>query len=164
MRHLVAASARAMMASMSERSDISPDPVDPDLICAIAAGRLEAEVVYRDATLLAFLDHRPLFPGHVLVSPVEHVASLNELDDRLTGPLLALGRRVSLAQQSALGADGSFVALNNIVIQSVPHVHLHVVPRKRRDGLRGFFWPRQRYSPGEAQRVAAALRDALTTG
>ena len=153
-----------MMTSMSERSDTSPDPVDPDLICAIAAGRLDAEVVYQDGTLVAFLDHRPLFPGHVLVSPVEHVATLNDLDDRLTGPLLALGRRVSLAQQSALGADGSFVALNNIVSQSVPHVHLHVVPRRRRDGLRGFFWPRQRYSPGQAQEVASALRAALAGG
>lgn len=152
---------RAIMTPMPERSDPPPD-AGSDIICDIAAGRLAAEVIFRDDLLIAFLDHRPVFPGHVLVNPVEHVDDLNHLDEALMGPLLALGRRVSLAQQSALAADGSFVAVNNIVSQSVPHVHLHVVPRKRRDGLRGFFWPRRRYAVGEAEQVASMLRAALT--
>ena len=152
------------MALMSERSDPTPDPTGPDVICAIVAGRLDAEVVFRDERFVAFLDHRPLFPGHVLVSPIEHVDNLNDLDEALMGPLLALARRLSLAQQAALAADGSFVALNNIVSQSVPHLHLHVVPRKRHDGLRGFFWPRGRYPAGEAERIASSLRTALADG
>ena len=156
-----APSPHAKMAIMLEPSGPTPGAAGPDIICAIATGRLEAEVVHRDDRFIAFLDHRPVFPGHVLVSPVEHIENLNDLDEELMGPLLALGRRMSLAQQAALGADGSFVALNNIVSQSVPHVHLHVVPRKRRDGLRGFFWPRRRYAPGEAAQVAASLRAAL---
>ncbi len=139
----------------------SPGPGDPDIVCAIAAGHLDAEVIHRDDAFIAFLDHRPVFPGHVLACPVAHIADLNGLDPSLLGPLLGLGQRVSLAQQSALGADGNFVALNNIVSQSVSHVHLHIIPRRRHDGLRGFFWPRQRYADGQAAEVAAALRVEL---
>ncbi|MDA8439590.1 MAG: HIT family protein [Propionibacterium sp.] len=153
---------------MAERRGAPSDPADPavatdtDVVCAIVAGHLDAEIVHRDDGFIAFLDHRPVFPGHVLVCPVAHIANLNELDTAVMGPLLALARRISLAQQTALGADGSFVALNNIVSQSVPHVHLHVVPRRRHDGLHGFLWPRQRYADGQDTEVAAALRAALT--
>ena len=153
---------------MAERRGNPSDPTDravstdADVVCAIVAGNLDAEIVHRDDGLIAFLDHRPVFPGHVLVCPIPHIANLNELDTALMGPLLALCRRISLAQQAALGAGGNFVALNNIVSQSVPHVHLHVVPRRPHDGLRGFFWPRRRYADDEGAQVAAALRAALT--
>ena len=153
---------------MAERRGAPSDPADlavatdTDVVCAIVARHIPAEIIHRDDGFIAFLDHHPVFPGHVLVCPIAHIANLNDLDTTLMGPLLALARRISLAQQAALGADGSFVALNNIVSQSVPHVHLHVVPRHRHDGLRGFFWPRQRYAAGQATEVAAALRAALT--
>ena len=140
----------------------SESPRDLDVVCAIVAGHLPAEVIHRDDRFIAFLDHRPVFPGHVLVCPSAHVPTFDEIDETLLGPLLALGRRVSLAQRSALGADGNFVALNNVVSQSVPHVHVHVVPRRRHDGLRGFFWPRQSYGEGQAAQVADALREALS--
>lgn len=134
------------------------------VVCRIVSGDLEAQVVFRDETLVAFLDHRPVFPGHVLVCPVEHVPDLNHLDTALMQPLMAMAQRVSLAQQQVLEASGSFVALNNIVSQSVPHVHVHVVPRRFKDGLRGFFWPRTRYAPGQDAEVAALLRGALAPG
>lgn len=112
---------------------------------------------------MAFLDNRPVFDGHTLVVPRQHFAVLAETPDYLLGPLLEAGRRVAAAQASALGAQGSFFALNEVVSQSVPHVHLHVVPRRFGDGLRGFLWPRHSYSSDEvAAKMAARLRAAIT--
>jgi histidine triad (HIT) family protein len=119
-------------------------------------------MVLDEPSFLAFLDHRPLFPGHTLVVPRLHYATLAELPGPLVGPLLETGRRVAAAVRAGLGADGVFLALNEVVSQSVPHVHLHVVPRRRKDGLRGFFWPRGRYHDADhAESVAAAIRQAL---
>jgi histidine triad (HIT) family protein len=130
--------------------------------CAIAAGRTPAALVQGDARHVAFLDHRPLFPGHVLVIPRAHVETLVELPSDAVGPLFGAARRIAAALERGLGAQGSFVAVNNRVSQSVPHLHVHVVPRTKGDGLRGFFWPRAKYaSEAEMQRVAAAIRDAL---
>jgi histidine triad (HIT) family protein len=119
-------------------------------------------MVLDEREVAAFLDARPLFPGHTLVVPRRHIELLPDLPSDLLGPLFAAVQRVALAVVEALGADGSFVANNNRVSQSVPHLHVHVVPRRRGDGLRGFFWPRQRYaSDADAAAVATRLRAAL---
>lgn len=111
---------------------------------------------------MAFLDHRPLFPGHLLVIPIAHVPTLPELPAELVGPFFERVRRLTGAVERGTGARGSFVAMNNRISQSVPHLHVHVVPRNPKDGLRGFFWPRTRYpDQAAAQRVAAAIRAAL---
>jgi histidine triad (HIT) family protein len=129
--------------------------------CAIVAGEEDADVVYRDAVTVAFLDRRPLFPGHVLVVPTGHVDTLIDLDLDDVGPFFTVVQRVAAAMPVALGAQGTFVAMNNVVSQSVRHLHVHVVPRTKGDGLRGFFWPRTKYGPGEAANVADKLRRAL---
>jgi histidine triad (HIT) family protein len=129
--------------------------------CAIVSGEEEADVVYRDAVAVAFLDRRPLFPGHVLVMPTQHVDTLVDLAHDDIGPFFAVVQRVAAAIPVALGAQGTFVAINNVVSQSVHHLHVHVVPRTKGDGLRGFFWPRTKYGPGEAASVAETLRRAL---
>ena len=136
---------------------MASDPTCP--FCAIVAGTASAEVVLRDDVALAFLDRRPLFPGHVLVVPVEHVVTLPELRD--VGPFFERVQRVAGAMPRALGAQGTFVANNNVVSQSVAHLHVHVVPRTKGDGLRGFFWPRSTYAAGQAAAVAASLRATL---
>ena len=132
------------------------------LFCAIARGDHPAEIVLADEVAVAFLDSRPVFKGHVLVMPRDHYETLADLPAGLVGPLFTRVQRVSATLPAALGAQGSFVALNNVVSQSVPHLHVHVVPRTRGDGLRGFFWPRQKYA-GEAEAAAYArrIRDAL---
>lgn len=132
-----------------------------DIVCQIVRGELDAEVVYRDAEVIAFLDHRPVFKGHVLVAPVEHVDTLLELPQSLMVPLLGTAQRVARALGEALGAQGTFVAVNNVVSQSVPHLHVHVVPRTKGDGLRGFFWPRVRYGVGEQSQYGELVRQAL---
>lgn len=133
------------------------------VFCAIAAGRLAADLVWTSDEHLAFLDHRPLFPGHVLVVPRRHAQTLTDLDDEEVGPLMVLSKRVAAAVEQVMGAQGTFVALNNRVSQSVPHLHVHVVPRTRGDGLKGFFWPRRPYrSDEERALVAEALRRALS--
>ncbi len=130
--------------------------------CRIVAGAEPAHVVHRDARTMSFLDVRPLFPGHVLVVPIEHHETLGDLPPELVAPLFSAVQRVSVAVEQGLGAAGSFVAANNRVSQSVPHLHVHVVPRNRKDGLRGFFWPRTRYDDdAAAAAVAARLREAL---
>lgn len=134
---------------------------DADVICRIASGELASEVVWQDEQLVAFLDHRPVFKGHVLVAPVVHVDTLPELPGDLVAPLFTLVQRVAAAMVDGLGADGSFTAINTVVSQSVPHLHVHVVPRSRGDGLRGFFWPRTKYADGEAVEYAARLRAVL---
>ena len=130
--------------------------------CRIVGGEEPAAVVLDDGGCLAFLDVRPLFPGHTLLVPRQHHETLGDLPPDLVGPLFTRARRLAGAMEEGLGAQGSFVALNNRVSQSVPHLHVHVVPRTKGDGLRGFFWPRQRYgSDEEAEAVAERLRSAL---
>ena len=135
-------------------------PVDC-VFCAIVTGDLAADLVLETDELVAFLDQRPVFKGHVLLVPREHVVTLPDLPARLRDPFLAAAQRIAAVVVAELGAQGSFVAVNNTVSQSVPHLHLHVVPRSRGDGLRGFFWPRQKYAEGERSTYAARLRDAL---
>ena len=133
--------------------------------CDIVAGRAAALVVLEDAAAVAFLDRRPLFPGHCLLVPREHRETLADLPEALVGPLFRSVRRLSAAVESAMEAQGTFVAVNNRVSQSVPHLHVHVVPRRRKDGLRGFFWPRTSYADdGEARRVQQGIRSALAAG
>ena len=134
-----------------------------DIFCSIAAGELNASVVARTDDVIAFLDHRPVFKGHVLIAPVAHVDTLLDLPDELMTPLLIMARRVAAALQSALGCQGTFVAVNNVVSQSVPHLHMHVVPRTKGDGLRGFFWPRTKYAAGEQEAYADLISEALAT-
>jgi histidine triad (HIT) family protein len=129
--------------------------------CEIVSSR-GAPVVFEDADFLAFLDHRPLFPGHCLLIPKQHVATLVDLPPSLAAPLLANTNLLIAAIEEALAAEGTFVAVNNRVSQSVPHLHVHVVPRKRGDGLRGFFWPRRKYaSTEEEETVRAQLAAAV---
>ena len=135
---------------------------DGCLFCSIVAGETPADVVLDTPMVVAFLDHRPLFPGHTLVVPRAHVETLRDLDDATRDELFAQVQRVAAAVQDATASAGSFVAMNNVVSQSVPHVHLHVVPRRRKDGLRGFFWPRQKYESEDAMAdTAARIRGAL---
>ena len=130
--------------------------------CGIVAGDLPAAVVLDEPQLLGFLDVRPVFKGHVLLVPRPHVVTLPELPALLRDPFLEAGQRLAQAVLDGLGAQGSFVAVNNTVSQSVPHLHLHVVPRTKGDGLRGFFWPRTRYADdAEREDYAARLRDVL---
>ncbi len=121
-------------------------------------------MVFEDPDSIAFLDTRPLFPGHSLLIPRSHHETLWDLPDGLVGPLFANARLLSAAIREATGSQGAFVALNNVVSQSVPHLHIHLVPRNRKDGLRGFFWPRSKYeSDDEAAAVARRIRDALAS-
>jgi histidine triad (HIT) family protein len=138
----------------------------PDcLFCQIARGQAPAARVLETEAVIAFLDHRPLFPGHCLVIPREHLDTLGDLPGPLTGPLFEAAAAVARALEGGLGADGTFVAVNNRVSQSVPHLHVHVVPRRRGDGLRGFFWPRGRYeSPAAMEETRARIAAALDPG
>ena len=132
------------------------------LFCSVAAGRTPAHEVFADDVTVAFLDHRPLFPGHVLVVPRQHVGTLTDLPAAYVGPFFQRVRLITSAVERGTAAAGSFVALNNRVSQSVPHLHVHVVPRNPKDGLRGFFWPRTRYRDDRhARDTAVALRAAL---
>ncbi|SOC51826.1 histidine triad (HIT) family protein [Ornithinimicrobium cerasi] len=130
--------------------------------CRIVSGDEPAEIVLDTDGVVGFLDTRPVFKGHVLVVPRDHILTLTELPDDQVTPLFSAARAVAAAVREGLGAQGSFVAMNNTVSQSVPHLHVHVVPRTKGDGLRGFFWPRTKYAEGEAQEYAARLRAALT--
>ena len=132
------------------------------VFCAIAGGAEQSHVVLDEPDVVAFLDRRPVFKGHVLVIPRAHVVTLPDLPAELFAPLFGAVARCCKAMVDALDADGSWVAENNVVSQSVPHLHVHVVPRRRGDGLRGFFWPRQKYADdGEMVDYARLLRDAL---
>ena len=136
--------------------------MDPDcLFCSIIAGTTPATVVLETDDVVGFLDVRPVFKGHTLLVPREHLVTLSDLPESLMVPLLGTAQRVADAITSSLGAQGTFVALNNVVSQSVAHLHVHVVPRTKGDGLRGFFWPRTKYADGEAEEYAAKLRAAL---
>lgn len=130
--------------------------------CRIVAHDLPAAFVFEDRTVVAFLDARPVFKGHVLVVPRVHVATLTDLDRADVGPFFERVQDVAMAMPEALDAHGTFVAMNNVVSQSVAHLHCHVVPRRRKDGLRGFFWPRQRYADdAEMAHYAVLLASAL---
>jgi histidine triad (HIT) family protein len=132
------------------------------VFCRIIAGEVPAHIVLDDEEFVAFLDARPVFKGHVLVVPRRHYVTLADLPVPVVGPLFERVRLLSAAIPAALGAQGTFVALNNVVSQSVPHLHVHVVPRTKGDGLRGFFWPRGRYaSEGEASQYARRIADAV---
>src|SRR5919106_5880919 len=122
---------------------------DNCLFCRIVAGEVPAVVVYEDEQSVAFLDHRPLFYGHTLLVPREHVETLGELPTKLVAPYFEAAQLLVRAVESAMDAEGTFVAMNNRVSQSVPHLHVHVVPRRRKDGLKGFFWPRTKYKSEE---------------
>jgi histidine triad (HIT) family protein len=135
------------------------------VFCSIAAGELDAPVVYESDHSIAFLDHRPVFHGHTLLIPRAHHETLPDLPDHLIEPYFTAARLLAGAVKDALEADGTFVAMNNAVSQSVPHLHVHIVPRRRKDGLRGFFWPRTKYTGPEhvedfRARIAAAVATA----
>jgi len=135
---------------------------DNCLFCRIVSGEVPATVVYEDENSLAFLDHRPLFHGHTLLVPREHVETLGDLPAPLVAPYFKAAQLLSRAVQSALDAEGTFVAMNNRVSQSVPHLHVHVVPRRRKDGLKGFFWPRTKYKDeAEMKAVQSKIASAL---
>jgi histidine triad (HIT) family protein len=140
---------------------VSPAAVEGCVFCAIVAGETPADLVVDDDDFVAFLDQRPVFKGHVLLVPRPHVVTLPDLPVELRDGFLAHAQRLATAVVEGLGAQGSFVAVNNTVSQSVPHLHLHVVPRTKGDGLRGFFWPRTKYADGERAAYAAKLRAAL---
>lgn len=131
------------------------------VFCSIVAGETPADVVLDEPELVAFLDRRPVFKGHVLLVPRAHVVTLPDLPAALRDGFLEAAQRLAEAVVEGLGAQGSFVAMNNVVSQSVPHLHLHVVPRTKGDGLRGFFWPRTTYADGEAASYAERLRAVL---
>jgi histidine triad (HIT) family protein len=135
----------------------------PCAFCAIVAGEREAaHVVHETDEVVAFLDHRPVFVGHTLVVPREHLDTLLDLPPEQIGPYFTDVQRITAAVTSAMDAQGSFVAMNNVVSQSVPHLHTHVVPRRRKDGLRGFFWPRTKYENESAMaEVATRIREAF---
>lgn len=133
------------------------------IFCDIVAGTLPGHVVLDDDLVLAFLDRTPLFHGHVLVVPKKHVVTLPELPAADVGPFFERVQRIARVMPAALGAQGTFVAMNNIVSQSVAHLHVHVVPRTKGDGLKGFFWPRKKYGDkGHMADVAALLRQAVS--
>jgi len=136
---------------------------DPDcLFCAIVAGEQPAEIVFSDELSIAFLDVRPVFHGHSLLVPRDHYETLADLPAELLGPYFANVQLLSRAIPKAMEAQGSFVAINNVVSQSVPHLHTHIVPRVRKDGLRGFFWPRTKYEHDDhASETAAKIRAAV---
>jgi histidine triad (HIT) family protein len=132
------------------------------LFCSIVAGAAPAHVVLDDEVAVGFLDVRPLFPGHVLVVPRSHVETLHDLAAEAVGPYFERVQRTADAVREAMGAQGTFVAMNNTVSQSVPHLHTHVVPRTKGDGLKGFFWPRTRYADdAHAAGVAASISAAV---
>ncbi len=131
------------------------------VFCGIVDGTTPGHLVLETEHMVAFLDVRPVFKGHVLLVPRTHVVTLPDLPPSLRDPFLEAGQRLASAMVDGLGAQGSFVAMNNVVSQSVAHLHLHVVPRTKGDGLRGFFWPRTRYAEAEAEEYAARLRSGL---
>lgn len=132
------------------------------LFCRIVSGEVPATIVYEDKISVAFLDHRPLFHGHTLLVPREHFETLGDVKPSLIEPYFQAAQLLSLVVESAMDAEGTFVAMNNRVSQSVPHLHVHIVPRRRKDGLKGFFWPRTKYKDdGEMKEVQSKIRNAL---
>jgi histidine triad (HIT) family protein len=136
----------------------------PCEFCRVISRELPTSIIFEDSISIAFLDYRPLFPGHCLLVTRQHYATLLDLPKQLIGPLFSNAQLLAAAVQRAMHADGSFVAMNNVVSQSVPHFHIHIVPRKRGDGLRGFFWPRQKMSDDDLRSVQEAVKAALDAG
>jgi histidine triad (HIT) family protein len=135
---------------------------DNCLFCRIVSGELPATIVYEDNDSLAFLDHRPLFHGHTLLVPREHFETLGDVSPQLVEPYFKAAQLLSVVVELAMDAEGTFVAMNNRVSQSVPHLHVHIVPRRRKDGLKGFFWPRTKYkSDEEMKEVQSKIQAAL---
>ena len=135
---------------------------DNCLFCRIVSGEVPATLVYVDKNAAAFLDHRPLFQDHTLLVPREHVETLVELPQKLVGPFFEAAQTLTRAVEHAMNAEGTFVAMNNRVSQSVPHLHIHIVPRRKKDGLKGFFWPRTKYKDEEEMKVVQRkIADAL---
>jgi histidine triad (HIT) family protein len=132
----------------------------PCIFCQVTSKTLESLVVYEDDLTLAFLDHRPLFPGHCLLVPKVHYETLSDLPPELIEPLFSAAQRLARAVETGMRAEGSFIAINNRVSQSVPHLHIHVAPRRKKDGLKGFFWPRYPY---ESQEAAINAQQAIVT-
>jgi histidine triad (HIT) family protein len=127
--------------------DLYLEAIDKDCIfCQVVVRQKSGAIVFEDEISLAFLDHRPLFPGHCLLVPKRHFETLADLPGELIGPFFLNVQLLARAVESGLAAEGSFVAMNNRISQSVPHFHVHVVPRRKKDGLKGFFWPRTKYS------------------
>jgi histidine triad (HIT) family protein len=134
----------------------------PCLFCEIINGNVSAPVVFQDDISVAFLDHRPLFPGHCLIIPKNHFETLSDLPTELVGPFFKNMQLLARAVELALAAEGSFVAMNNRISQSVPHLHVHVVPRRKKDGLKGFFWPRNKYeNEAELLKVQKLIQEAI---
>ncbi|HEX7330677.1 MAG TPA: HIT family protein [Pyrinomonadaceae bacterium] len=136
---------------------------DNCLFCRVVSGEVPATIVYADENAVAFLDHRPLFYGHTLLVPREHVETLVELPQKLVGPFFETAQLLARVVEDAMEAEGTFVAMNNRVSQSVPHLHIHVVPRRKKDGLKGFFWPRTKYKDEEEmkdvqRKIATSLK------
>ena len=135
---------------------------DSCIFCRIAHGGIPAEIVYEDGHCMAFLDIDPLFPGHTLVIPKEHAETITDLPHAQVGPLFENAQKITRAVELATDAGGSFLGINNRISQSVPHLHIHVVPRRKKDGLRGFFWPRRKYESAEhLAKVAESIREKL---
>ena|SRR5689334_20444124 len=137
---------------------------DNCLFCRIVSGEVPATIVYEDKQAIAFLDHRPLFHGHTLLVPRDHVETLVDLPPALVEPFFKAAQSLAQAVEVAMNAEGTFVAMNNRVSQSVPHLHVHIVPRRRKDGLKGFFWPRTKYKDDEemnviAEKIASSLQE-----
>jgi histidine triad (HIT) family protein len=132
------------------------------VFCQAVTGELAVRAVFEDEASIAFLDHRPVFPGHCLVIPKAHYETLSDLPTDLVGPFFKNVQLLARAVESGMEAHGTFVAMNNRVSQSVPHLHVHIVPRRRKDGLRGFFWPRYPYkTESDAEAVQKSIRDAV---
>lgn len=136
--------------------------MDSCVFCKIVAGEVPAHMVHEDETTIVFLDNGPLFPGHCLVCPKKHYDTMYDVPKAMLGPLFSTTQLVGKAIEQGLGAEGTFVAINNKVSQSVPHLHVHVIPRNRKDGMKGFFWPRRPYRDhDEAAETAAMLRETI---
>jgi len=132
------------------------------IFCSIARGQIQSYVVFRDEHSVAFLDSKPLFLGHCLLIPTLHCETLADLPKDEVGPLFVNARLIAIAVEKALSADGSFVAINNRVSQSIQHLHIHIVPRREKDGLRGFFWPRQKYgNPESMKTIQKAIENVI---
>jgi histidine triad (HIT) family protein len=136
---------------------------DNCVFCKIIRGEIAAEKVYEDESCVVFLDSGPLFAGHCLVCPRQHIETLMDVPPEMLQPLFTNAQLVARAVETGMGAEGSFVAINNKVSQSVPHLHVHVIPRRRKDGMKGFFWPRRPYRDQvEMRETAEALRRAIS--